>query len=96
MTDKARFLKKKKKKEKKIGNPNLGPKAGPILDLVGCNYRTQSSALSFSKNIIIRNGQKLHLFRGCKQTNKMPFFFRKFALKNAPMPPMSRIGPVRA
>ena len=31
------------------------------------------------------------MFRGCKQT-KCPFF-RKFAPKNAPMPPMSRISP---
>ena len=46
---------------------------GPIFqNFNGCNYHTQSSPLSFEK-IIIRNGWKWLLFRGCKQT-KYPFF----------------------
>ena len=37
---------------------NQGVFTWPILDLFGCDYRTQSIALSFEKNIFIRNGKK--------------------------------------
>ena len=65
--------------------------AGLILDLCWVQLLHPSSALSFQKNIFIRNGWKWHLFKGCKQTNC--HFFKKCALKKCPMPPMSRIGP---
>ena len=45
----------------------------------------------YCPEFFIGNGQKGHLFKGCKQT-KCPFF-RKCAIKNVPMPPMSRIDP---
>ena len=65
---------------------------GLFLTFVGCNYRTQSSALSFSKNIFIRNGKNGICLVGASKENIL--FFRKCALKNAPMAPMSRIDPV--
>ena len=62
------------------------------MTFVGCDYRKQSGALSSEKHIFIKNGSKLHLFRGCHQT-KCPFFQKMCPKKNALMPPMSRIGP---
>ena len=57
---------------------------GPIFqNFNGCNYHTQSSPLSFEK-IIIRNGWKWLLFRGCKQTKCL--FFRNLPQKMHPGP----------
>ena len=40
----------------------------------------QSSAVSFNKNIFIRNGSKQHPFRGCKQAK---YFFQKMCPNKA-------------
>ena len=53
--------------------------AGPIQDLCWCDYRTQSSALNFEKNISIRSVLKWLLFRGCKQI-KCPFVKKKLTM----------------
>ena len=45
------------------------------------------------KKTFIWNYQQWHLFRWCKDTKY--FFFIKYAPKNAPIPQMARIGPVK-
>ena len=61
-----------------FNNTQVTLNQGPFCTFIGCDYRTQSIALSFLKNVFIRNGKKWHLFKGWKQTCS---FFRKLALR---------------
>ena len=68
----------------------LWHRQGLFQTFVGCDYRTQSSALSLFSFEMVKNDICLG---GASKQNAV--FFRKCALKSAPMPPMSRIGPDR-
>ena len=59
----------------------------------GCHYRTQSSALSFEKNIFSKIVKNNICLGGASKQNAL--FSENVLPKNAPMPSMSRIGPVR-
>ena len=59
----------------------------------GCHYRTQSSALSFEKNIFSKIVKNNICLGGASKQNAL--FSENVPPKNAPLPPMPRIGPVR-
>ena len=61
-----------------------------VLPLLGSTVVPNLVPWVLKKKFVLRNGQKWDLFKGCKQTRCS--FFRIYALKITPMPPMSRIG----
>ena len=85
---------------------NILVQAWPILYLtfVGCNYRTQSAALSFEKYILLEMIKSGICLAGCKQT-KFSFFVKRTPLSPPPpLPPpkknaliiqMARLAPNR-
>ena len=72
---------------------HTGWPAGPILDITGCDDRTQSSALRFKKIIFVRNVENSICLEGASKQNAL--FSKKCPppKKNAPMPSLPGIGP---
>ena len=87
------------KSESKLGQGVVALKGGNLYiyiqdllqNFIGCNYHTQSSTLSFEnkKNSLEMGGNDFYIGVASK---KCPFF-RNLPQKNAPRPPIPRIGP---